>query len=135
MSILPNCVKNIRVQALSDSVKLSRRMKHTILDFWVVIFKTTSIRSELPSIANERQVYVNNCDLRIDRDMCTVVIISPKTLIFENFGGGGGVRPVRLTLNPRLERVDIITECDIIDCIYSISGKKLSNLDWECLRF
>ena len=26
MSIFPNCVKNVRVQALSDSVKFSRRL-------------------------------------------------------------------------------------------------------------
>ena len=38
-------------------------------------------------IAKERQV--NNCDLRIDRNMCVNVYISPKTLIFENFRGGG----------------------------------------------
>ena len=32
MSMFPNCVKNIRVQALSDSVKLSRRLMQKMLD-------------------------------------------------------------------------------------------------------
>ena len=33
MSIFPNCVKkNVRAQALSDSVKLSRRLMQKILD-------------------------------------------------------------------------------------------------------
>ena len=32
MSIFPNCVKNVRVQALSDSVKFSRRLMQKILD-------------------------------------------------------------------------------------------------------
>ena len=32
MSIFPNCVKNARVQALSDSVKFSRRLMQKILD-------------------------------------------------------------------------------------------------------
>ena len=42
---------------------------------------------------DERQV--NNCDLRVDRDMSTFVIrhmhiyIFPRTLIFETFKGGG----------------------------------------------
>ena len=51
------------------------------------------ILNDRNKIAIERQV--NNCDLRIDRNMCTFVImykyiyISPSTLIFENLGDGG----------------------------------------------
>ena len=52
MSIFPNCVKNRRVQALSDSVKSLNDRNKT---------------------ANERKV--KNCDLRIDRDMCIFVIM------------------------------------------------------------
>ena len=51
-------------------------------------------------IAIERQI--SNCDLRIDRDMCTFVImymyIPEYTLIFENFKGGGA--PPTPPLNP-----------------------------------
>ena len=32
MSIFPNCVKNVRVQALIDSVKISRRQMQKILN-------------------------------------------------------------------------------------------------------
>ena len=32
MSIFPNCVKNVRIQALSDSLKFSRRLMQKILD-------------------------------------------------------------------------------------------------------
>ena len=32
MSIFPNCVKNVRVHALSDCVKFSRRLRQKILD-------------------------------------------------------------------------------------------------------
>ena len=32
MSIFTNCVKNVRVQALSESVKFSRRLMQKILD-------------------------------------------------------------------------------------------------------
>ena len=32
MSIFPNCVKNVRIQALSDAVKFSRRLMQKNLD-------------------------------------------------------------------------------------------------------
>ena len=32
MFIFPNCVKTVRIQALSDSVKFSRRLMQKILD-------------------------------------------------------------------------------------------------------
>ena len=79
-SIFPNCVKNVRVQALSDSFKFSRRLMQKFLDLLscdLTTSKDQSYRAESEwyieiKIANERQV--NNCDLRIDRDMCTFVI-------------------------------------------------------------
>ena len=32
VSIFPNCVKNVRVQALNDSVKVSKLLRQKILD-------------------------------------------------------------------------------------------------------
>ena len=80
MSIFPKCVKNVGVQALSDSVKFSRRLMQKILDLlscFLTTSKDQSYRAESENdrnkIANERQV--NNYDLRNYRDMCTFVII------------------------------------------------------------
>ena len=104
MFIFPNCVIIVSIQALSDSVKFSRRLMQKILDLLscdLTTSKDQSYRAEfddINKIGNKRQV--NNCDLRIDRDMCTIVImyshvyISPSTLIFENFRGGGGAPPL-----------------------------------------
>ena len=49
MSIFPNCVKNVRVHALSDSVKFSRRPLQKILDLlsWdLTTSKDKSYRTE-----------------------------------------------------------------------------------------
>ena len=73
-------LKNVRVQALSDSVKFSRRLMQKILD--LLSCDLTTSRSvgateqslhDKNKIADERQV--NNCDIRIDRDMCTFVLM------------------------------------------------------------
>ena len=81
MSIFPNCVKNVRLQALSDSVKLGRRLMKKILNL-LNCDLPTPIRSELPSrvfmieiksIMRLRQV--NNYDIRIGRNICTFVIM------------------------------------------------------------
>ena len=82
MSIFPNCVKNVRVRALSDSVKLRRRLMQKILDLLSCdkIRATEQSLHDRNKIANERQA--NNCDIRIDRDICPYVhiYISPSTL-------------------------------------------------------
>ena len=97
MSIFPNCVKNVRVQALSDSVKFSRRLMQKILellncDLPLKIRATEQSLHDRNKIAHERQV--NNCDTRIDRDICPYVhvytLYTPEyPIIFENFRGGG----------------------------------------------
>ena len=74
-SIFPNCVKNVRVQAISDSVKFSRWLIQKILDLLscdLTIKATGQSLNDRNKIANERQV--NNCALRIDRDMCTLLL-------------------------------------------------------------
>ena len=89
MPIFPNCVKNVRLQTLSDCQiqqtadaenfgPFELRLNHPLM-----IRCTEQSLNDRNKIANERQV--NNCDLRFDRDMCTFVIISPSTIIFENF--------------------------------------------------
>ena len=67
MSIFPFCVKIVSVQALSDSVKFSRRLMQKILYLLscdLTTSKDQSYRAESAydrnKIANERQV--NNCD-------------------------------------------------------------------------
>ena len=79
MSIFPNCVVNVRVQALSCDLTTSEEQS----------------LNDRNKIANERQV--NNCDLRIDQDMCTFALCTCKCMyipeFFENFKGG--VRPPR----------------------------------------
>ena len=74
----PNFVKNVMVQVLSDSVKFSRRLMQKILellncDLPLKIRATEQSLHDRNKIANERQV--NNYDKRIDRDMCTFVIM------------------------------------------------------------
>ena len=70
MFIFPNCVKTVRIQALSYSVKFSRRLMQKILDLLscdLTTSKDQSYRAEfddINKIGNKRQV--NNCDLRID---------------------------------------------------------------------
>ena len=51
MFIVPNCVKNGRVQALSDSVKFSGRLLQKILDLLSCDFTTSTKKEkkELPS--------------------------------------------------------------------------------------
>ena len=74
MIIFPYCVKNVRVQALSDSVKFSRRLMQEILDLLRCDLTTSKDQSyRANKIANERQV--NNCDISIDRDMCKFVFM------------------------------------------------------------
>ena len=76
---MSNCVKNVRVQALCDSVILSRRLMQKILNLLncdSTILKIRATKQSLNDrnkIANERQV--NNCDLRTDQDMCTFFIM------------------------------------------------------------
>ena len=72
--------KNIRVQTLSDSVKFSRRMMQKISDLLSCDLTTSKVQSytehslyDRNKIANERQV--NNYNIKIDRDMCTFVIV------------------------------------------------------------
>ena len=94
MSIFPNCVKNVRIQALSDAVKSSRLMQKMFEFLPLKIGATEQSLNDRNKMADERPVY--NCDLKIDRDMCTLVImyiyvyISLSTLIFEKCRGGGG---------------------------------------------
>ena len=63
MSNFPNCLKNGRVQALSDSVKFRRRLMQILdllscdLTYSKAIEQSLNDRNK---IANERQV--NNCD-------------------------------------------------------------------------
>ena len=67
MSIFPNCVKNVRVQSLSDSVKFNRCLMQKILVLLScdLTSKDQNYLAESTydgnKIANERQV--NNCDL------------------------------------------------------------------------
>ena len=83
MSNFPNCVKIVRVQALSDSVKFSRPLMQKMLDLLSCDLTTSKDQSYRADDRNKiaKETQVNNCDLRIDRDMCTFVIISPSTLI------------------------------------------------------
>ena len=41
--------------------------------------------------------------MQICHNVNVLLYVSPSTLIFENFRGGGVVRPVRFSLNPRLD--------------------------------
>ena len=80
-------------------VKFGRWLMQKILDLLSCDLTTSKDQTTKQSlndrnkIAKERQV--NNCDLRIDRDMCTFVImyiyiyISASTQIFQHFRGGG----------------------------------------------
>ena len=76
---LSNCVKNVRIQALSASVKFSRQLMQKIFDLLICDLTTSKDPSywadseDRSKIANERQF--NNCDLRIKRDMRTFVIM------------------------------------------------------------
>ena len=45
MSIFPNCVKNVRVQTLSDSVKFNRRLMQKSLDLSSCDLTTSSDQS------------------------------------------------------------------------------------------
>ena len=45
MSIFPNCVKNVKVQALSDSVKFSRRLMQKMLDLFSFVLTTSKDQS------------------------------------------------------------------------------------------
>ena len=76
MLIFPNCVKNVSVQGISDYVKFSRKLMQKILDLLSCDLTNSIKRSELHvryKIVDERQE--NICDLRINRVMCTLVII------------------------------------------------------------
>ena len=84
MCIFPNCVKNVRVQALSDSVKFSRQLMKIILDLWSFDLTTSKDQRQVNNWLKNWPRYVHVCHY-------VHVYISPSTLIFENFKGGGGV--------------------------------------------
>ena len=56
MSIFPNFLKNVKVQALSDSVKFSRRLMQEIWTFWVVIQLPLKIRATEQNIHDRNKI-------------------------------------------------------------------------------
>ena len=122
MSIFSSC---LRVQALSDSVKLSRRLIQKIGNFGSFkLWFNTLYWSELPSMVWMIEIELlmrvsNSCNLRIGRDMCTIVImhtivyISLSTLIFENFRGARLLAPSKSASASPFQFVAAVWACSL----------------------
>ena len=105
--------KNVRVQTLTDSVKIKCLMQN-ILDF-LSCDLTTPYRSELPSRVCMIEIKSLMWGrLLISRDMCTSVImympIQPRVPLSLNFfwGGGGACTPTP-PLHPPVKRTCTVT--------------------------
>lgn len=90
VSIFLTCVKNVGYVFLSNSAKFSRQLLQKILSFRLLcksdltppleVRATKQRMHDRNKIATER--HVNNCDIRIDGDICTFF------LMYENFRVG-----------------------------------------------
>ena len=87
----PNYVKNVRVQALSDSVKFSRLLMQNIFDLLSCDLTTSKDQSYTEQSLHDRNKIVMRGRSEICAHLCHYVnvYISPITLIFENFRGRG----------------------------------------------